>query len=809
MGNFALFLRLTLPVRDAKPVSWQEMSTIIDRTSPVWERVSASLDPAARLLVVIGPRGSGRRRIAGTWLEGAGQLVDFSEMPPGTTPADAVRRVLTVLEDSGAARVAAILPPVPQAFELALRPDAQLLRGPDLFLTVPEVERLAAELGTATALSGTRVPGPAAKTPEQLWRLTGGWLYGVETLLKDPGAEMELANVLGRAIAPWVAYVDPEGLLPEAAFLPFFSEDMLQAFYGQRVDRVPGLAQLVEACLIHRSPDGDWIMPDLARSELRASLQRRSPDRAEQLDALAVSALAEVSEPGAAVLAAVERRAWRGLWSVLEEHWVDMFMSNPRMLRYAAQKMPARFARSDLFTAALKILAAAGKDRMNVPFPAAAPVYGQDRTAQNLRRLTEQQFRRPNAFAVTAGLVELSFLRIQGHYEESGQCGERLRRVVSEVAAAERVRPVMAGMAELHCGISLHIADRLIEAANAYEAAMHWGACADNAFVQANAAANLALVHAQAGNTQSARDWADRADTFLPRTKWGTKMVGRGARLARVYIAWHELDRAKMEAALKLLPPEPDNDEFWPVHAELLTLWERYFGSADAGLHRLNDLRSTRKYAAQSPLAVRTLGHAEFVARVSLDPLAAPRKPADSPELRNLQAYLAIQTGDTDAALAVLQRTLSAPEGGWRIRCIARNLQLLASVVPGPLGADALETVRTNYAAGGEPIDLLWLWQEAQNREGLREALGLTNREIRRLDTFAVSRRGRVEDRMSLTDRELEVLAGLRLGKTRMQMAAERHVSVNTVKAQTTSLYRKLGVTTRHEALQKAKLWGY
>jgi len=32
---------------------------------------------------------------------------------------------------------------------------------------------------------------------------------------------------------------------------------------------------------------------------------------------------------------------------------------------------------------------------------------------------------------------------------------------------------------------------------------------------------------------------------------------------------------------------------------------------------------------------------------------------------------------------------------------------------------------------------------------------------------------------------------------------------VNTVKAQTTSLYRKLGVTTRHEALQKAKLWGY
>lgn len=786
------------------------MSTKVSRYSPVWERVSASLDPAARLLVVIGPRGAGRRRVARSWMKGTGQLLDFSQMPPGTTPVEAVQQVLSVLDGAPEARVAAVLPPVRQAFELALRPDAQLVRAPDLFLTLSEVERLAAETGSRVESAAGYGHGSGARTPEQVWRLTGGWLYGVEKLLQDPGAETELENVLGRAIAPWIAYVDPEGLLPEAAFLPFFNAEILQAFYGQRVDTVPGLVQLREACLIHRAPDGYWIMPDLARRELRASLQRRSPERADQLDALAVSALAKVSEPGAAVLAAVERRTWRGLWSVLEEHWVDMFISNPRMLRYAAQKMPPRFARSDLFTAALKILSAAGKDRMNVPFPTAVPDYGQDRTAQNLRQLTQEYFRRPNALAITVGLVELSFLRVQGHYEESGNCGERLRRVVSQVSATERIRPLMAGMAELHCGISLHIANRLIEAANAYEAAVHWGASTDNAFVQANAAANLALVFGQVGNTQAARHWADRADTFLVRTKWGAGMVGRGAQLARAYIAWHELDRHKMGAALEALPPEPDNDEFWPLHAELLTLWERYFGSADAGLHRLNSLRSTRTYAARSPLALRALGHAEFVARVALDPLAVPRKlPADTPELRNLQAYLAIQTGDTDAALAALHRNLSAAGGGWRIRCLARNLQLMAASVPGPLGEEALETVRRNYAASGELIDVLWLWQDAQNRGGLRKALSLTEEEIRRLDDFTVSRRSRVEDRVPLTDRELEVLAGLRLGKTRQEMALERHVSANTVKAQTSSLYRKLGVTSRNEALRKAKLWGY
>ena len=785
------------------------MDTEARLSSPVWERVSASLDPGASLLVIVGPRGSGRHRFARSWLGAAGQLVDFSKMPPGTRPAEAAQRALAVLNGEPGTRVAAVLPPVPEAFELAQRPEAQLVRGPDLFLTVSEVERLATELRFRS--SAPSLPATASvRSPEQLWRLTGGWLYGVEALLREPGAEAEVANALGRAIAPWVSQLDPSGLAAESAFLPFFTDSMLYAFYAERADRFPGLAQLAEACLILPAPNGEWMMAELARAQLRASLQRRNPDHAEQLDALAVAALAQVSEPGAAVVAAVERRTWRGLWSVLEEQWVDLFMSNPRMLRYAAQKMPARFARSELFTAALKILAAAGKDRMNVPFPSVEPKYAEDRTAQNLRGITQEYSRRPNTPAVTAGLVELSYLRIQGHYEESGQCGLRLRRIVSQAAAAERVRPVLAGMAELHCGLSLHIADHLIEAAGAYEAALHWGASADNPFVQANAAANLALIHAQAGNTQTAREWVELADGFLARTKWGTKMVGRGAHLARVYIAWHELDRQKMDAGLALLPAEPDGDEFWPLHAELLTLRERYFGSADAGLQRINNLRSTRTYAARSPLAVRALGHAEVVARAALDPVAVPRKlPADSPELRNLQAYWAIQTGNTEAALATLYKTLSHPKGGWRVRCLARNLQLLAAAVPGPLSSDALETVRTNYSAHGELIDLLWLWQDEQNRDGLRDVLGLTEEETRRLDCFTASGRQLEVDRPALTGRELEVLAGLRLGKTRTEMAAERHVSVNTVKAQISSLYRKLGAASRNEALKKAKLWGY
>ncbi|MFT4235436.1 MAG: LuxR C-terminal-related transcriptional regulator [Microbacterium sp.] len=59
-----------------------------------------------------------------------------------------------------------------------------------------------------------------------------------------------------------------------------------------------------------------------------------------------------------------------------------------------------------------------------------------------------------------------------------------------------------------------------------------------------------------------------------------------------------------------------------------------------------------------------------------------------------------------------------------------------------------------------------------------------------------------------LTPREQEILQLLSDGQTRTQMAAQMFVSVNTVKTQLRSLYRKLGVTTRDSALLRAEREG-
>ena len=63
----------------------------------------------------------------------------------------------------------------------------------------------------------------------------------------------------------------------------------------------------------------------------------------------------------------------------------------------------------------------------------------------------------------------------------------------------------------------------------------------------------------------------------------------------------------------------------------------------------------------------------------------------------------------------------------------------------------------------------------------------------------ARGRRDLVED---LTDRELAILRALRGPLSAREIGAEMHLSINTVKGYTKSLYRKLGVVTRVEAVR-------
>ena len=59
-----------------------------------------------------------------------------------------------------------------------------------------------------------------------------------------------------------------------------------------------------------------------------------------------------------------------------------------------------------------------------------------------------------------------------------------------------------------------------------------------------------------------------------------------------------------------------------------------------------------------------------------------------------------------------------------------------------------------------------------------------------------------------LSDREREVLDLIAAGATNREIAARLFLSPHTVKEHTSSLYRKLGVRNRAEAVQKAQRLG-
>jgi len=58
---------------------------------------------------------------------------------------------------------------------------------------------------------------------------------------------------------------------------------------------------------------------------------------------------------------------------------------------------------------------------------------------------------------------------------------------------------------------------------------------------------------------------------------------------------------------------------------------------------------------------------------------------------------------------------------------------------------------------------------------------------------------------MHLTDRENEALMALSTGKTDQEIAGDMGISINTLKTHLKSLYRKLNVRNRVEAVQKNK----
>jgi LuxR family maltose regulon positive regulatory protein len=166
--------------------------------------------------------------------------------------------------------------------------------------------------------------------------------------------------------------------------------------------------------------------------------------------------------------------------------------------------------------------------------------------------------------------------------------------------------------------------------------------------------------------------------------------------------------------------------------------------------------------------------------------------------LRIVEGRHSYVRGDVDRARDLLTRSVTYAEADGRPTMLVLALTFLADA---ELACGTRAAARAALAGArdvvddGEPVVpfVVSLLQHAEQRIG-RDAVRSANRAGALVEP--------------LTDRELSILRMLTGVASQREIGAALFLSINTVKAYTKSLYRKLGVASRHDAVATARELG-
>lgn len=318
-------------------------------------------------------------------------------------------------------------------------------------------------------------------------------------------------------------------------------------------------------------------------------------------------------------------------------------------------------------------------------------------------------------------------------------------------------------------------------------------------FVVRDAVSKLALTEAVAGDIDAAQQWNDRARDIARSASWVESLVDDVIWLTDYLCAIDRLDPHAEE--LRLARPSPLTLlEFWGV---ALAAQVRHLVVTDRA-RRAADLCDAVAAAglpppdADGPIAT-AVADARAVClsrRVRMDSRAAAR----TGEQVLARAVRLFTTGQFQAALDLAAAEL-VPTGDTRPALALR-------LVEGQAGAALGHTEDGRYV-------VLTALEEVLERQVHTLLRYLTADTLAELGDTAAGKQAvqlvqqaglptlEVEAVLAspLTGAELNALRLLRQGHTRAEIAALLFVSVNTVKSQLASAYRKLGVTTRADAL--------
>lgn len=393
--------------------------------------------------------------------------------------------------------------------------------------------------------------------------------------------------------------------------------------------------------------------------------------------------------------------------------------------------------------------------------------------------------------------IESVARRLTGIGDGGVKAARTAARMLDEMApAALDDLSGLIGDLRVHSGISLLYAGHLDEAHTQFE---HAAAAPSRIAIELMAVGGAAMVEALQGDIHSARRWTSLAEgrTWPPDIL--DEYAGSMLRIAQAVIALEDGDPDRAAGLLATIWPIIDTIEHWPILGYVRALTDIHRGAPGDGLEALRALRQRRgkRLAADSPTARMLDLAASTLALAAGDMTTASRLepgPSDRPWIWLGAARVAVFEGDHDRAFRLLGRADTSTTGDRLTRLT------LEAVLLRRLGRDEDAVTVARRA------DAL-----VRNAE-LITPLVLLPASERDLFTVDLPRLpGGLEEvapAPRLTERELVVLRQLFETARVEDIAARLHVSANTVKSQRRSLYRKLGATTREEALARAMAHG-
>ncbi|WP_255572584.1 LuxR C-terminal-related transcriptional regulator [Leucobacter tenebrionis] len=426
------------------------------------------------------------------------------------------------------------------------------------------------------------------------------------------------------------------------------------------------------------------------------------------------------------------------------------------------------------------------------------------RIRQLLRIGLTELSRRPipagSAEELFAALARFGGMRVSRNYDEAARAGEEFVRLVARAKDLSAEPWLYAGTLQLVITALLaHRIPRVLELAQGMEGDPHPGRPFHTHSV-------LSFTRAYTGDMVGAEREIAMVGTS-PWKGWEGSLYAVGWHLSSALTALNRGDGGTALEALQPVAKRLEEFEQWSTIAWTRGVVRLLSGEAARGLE---ELEATRDSLSSFPLSS---GWAE--------------------ELRTLHADLLMAVGDLPRARAVLTHRGEAP-----VTMLARARLALLSGQPQESAA-LLDRIRTHDLIPSHQAQHLLLSAAAHARLGetgyagtlLEQALYSLDRTRNRLplswvpavdlrvlralvpegiwiDPVGTPFETEAETFEKLSKRETLVLLELATQASNEEIANALHVSVNTIKSQTRSIYRKLRVSSRADALGRARQIG-